>query len=70
MIIVSCPLVATHLKQKIYDSKTKTKQVYIKVVAVKMTKEIKHDTSQSGVICCLSYNVSRNGTLEMHFECL
>jgi len=36
MIIVSSPVLATNLKQKIYDSKRKKKQVYIKVVAVKM----------------------------------
>jgi len=69
MIIVSCPVLATNLKQKIYDCKRKKKQVFIKVVAVKMKKEITTDTSASGVICCPSHDVSRKGTLQMHFGC-
>jgi len=40
MIIVSSPVLATNLKQKIHDSKRKKKQVYFKVVAVKVNKKL------------------------------
>jgi len=49
MIIVSSPVLATNIKQKIYDSKRKKKQEYMQVVVVKMKKEL-HQTRANLVL--------------------
>ena len=66
MIIVSSPVLATTLKQKIYNSKRKKKQVYIKVVAVKMKKELYK--TQANLVLFNAQVTRSQGTA--HFRCI
>jgi len=66
MIIVSCPVLATNFKQKIYDSKRKKKQVYIKVVGVKMKKRL-HQTQVNLVLFAAQVMTSQG---RAHFRCI
>jgi len=66
MIIVSCRVLATNLKQKIYDCKRKKKQVYIKVVAGKMKKELHQ--KQANLVLLSAQDITSQGTA--HFRCI